>query len=118
MKTKVLLSDEARSDIMKLPQSLQKQCIDKLSQLEQNHKLGRKLTIRNGKDLRGLRKIYFDEARYRIVYRLLGDTYEIIGVDERIAAEVVAVGPRDNEEVYETTAVRLERKAYKEEGCK
>lgn len=54
-------------------------------------------------DLSDCRKIFFDEARYRIVYRLLPDEKNPTTVD------VITVGPRAALGAYMTALTRLGR---------
>lgn len=54
-------------------------------------------------DLSDCRKIFFDEARYRIVYRLLPDE------KNPTKADVIAVGPRAALGVYLSALERLGR---------
>lgn len=56
-------------------------------------------------DLSDCRKLYFDNARHRIVYRLLPNERKPTRVD------VIAVGPREALEVYEAAIERLGRGA-------
>jgi ParE toxin of type II toxin-antitoxin system, parDE len=56
-------------------------------------------------DLSDCRKLYFDNARHRIVYRLLPSERKPTTVD------VIAVGPREALEVYEAAVERLGRGA-------
>jgi len=54
-------------------------------------------------DLSDCRKIYFDEARHRVIYRLLPDEQDPTSID------VIAVGPREAAAVYTEAVRRLGR---------
>jgi len=54
-------------------------------------------------DLSDCRKIYFDEARHRVIYRLLPDQKGPTSID------VIAVGPREAAAVYTEAVRRLGR---------
>ena len=53
-------------------------------------------------DLTGFYKLYVDNKKIRIVYRLLGEEIEII--------EVWGIGKRDKEEIYRLIGHRLKKK--------
>jgi len=56
-------------------------------------------------DLSECRKIYFDQARHRIVYRLLPDE------QNPVTADIIAVGPRAAAQVYADAVRRLSQPA-------
>lgn len=72
--------------------------------LKRQPHLGRPLAIdtRIG-DLSNRRKVYFDEARHRVVYRLRPSDGEPAEV------EIIALGPRKDLDVYRRAARRLRR---------
>lgn len=55
---------------------------------------------KSGAKLHGCRKIKFRDAGIRIVYRIVGDKAEIV--------EVIAIGKRDDNEVYSLAHRRLQ----------
>jgi mRNA interferase RelE/StbE len=69
-----------------------------LKKLSQAPELGQLLGKKAGIDLSGYRKMYADRKRIRVVYRI---------IEERIEVEVVAVGKRNELEVYRMAAKRL-----------
>lgn len=58
------------------------------------------LTSKHGVNLIGCRKIKFRKAGIRIVYRIVGDKAEI--------AEIIIVGKREDNEVYQEAYKRLQ----------
>ena len=60
--------------------------------------LGKPLGNKNGYDLSGCRKMYADSKKIRIVYRI---------IDEKIIVEVIAVGQRNEMEVYKKASKRI-----------
>lgn len=72
--------------------------------LAKKPRLGQRLeNLPHTGDLSDCRKLYFNEARHRIIYRLLPDDRRPTEVD------VIAVGPREAEGVYVEAVRRLER---------
>jgi mRNA interferase RelE/StbE len=53
--------------------------------------LGQDLGNKNNMDLTGLKKIYFDNKRYRVVYEV---------IEAEVIIYIVAIGKRDKMEVY------------------
>jgi len=66
--------------------------------LSTSPELGQPLGNKNGYDLSGCRKLYVDKKRIRIVYKIIDDT---------VVVEVIAVGKRDDMEVYQKASLRL-----------
>lgn len=92
------ISDEASDDIKKLPNDkLKRECLDTLKSLRNGRIRGQRLENKNGRDLSDCFKLYFDEARYRIVYQIEPECL------------IIGVGPRDEEEIYRVVANRLGR---------
>ena len=65
--------------------------------LQTSPQLGVPLGNKAGYDLTGYRKLYADNKKIRIVYRI---------EEERIVVEVIAVGKRENMKVYEEAEKR------------
>ncbi len=87
----IRFTNDAANDLRRLDSSIQKQVIKKLSKLEENPFLGKKLENKQEHNLRGLFKLYV----YSKSYRLITPTeIEII--------EIVGIGKRDKGEVYQT----------------
>lgn len=104
---KIQLTKESMQDILSLPKELQQDCLAILRKLDNNIHLGIALENKNDKDLRGLYKLYFAEAKYRIVYRIIDGKSEVVGVEPRSKAEVIGVGKRDREEIYNIVHRRI-----------
>jgi len=86
--------------------ALRLEALNYLVRLEASPHLGQRLAHLPGTgDLSDCRKLYFDEARHRIIYRLLPDEKNPTEVD------VIAVGPREGLEVYTEAVRRLGRSA-------
>ncbi|MEA2100251.1 MAG: addiction module toxin RelE [Campylobacterota bacterium] len=61
-------------------------------------KLGLPLSNKNGYDLSGCRKMFVDNKRIRIVYKI---------IDDKIVIEIIAIGKRDEMEVYKKASQRV-----------
>ncbi|WIV12257.1 type II toxin-antitoxin system RelE/ParE family toxin [Proteiniborus sp. MB09-C3] len=111
MKCKVYFTEAALQDLKRLPMKLQEKCLDMLDKLENNLHLGQALENKNGRDLTGYYKIYFDNARYRIVYKKCEKKIEVeeIIITAKIA-EIWGIGPRHNENIYKMVAQRIQNK--------
>jgi hypothetical protein len=104
MPVEVVLRPEAEEDFRALPTSAaQLDAAGLLIRLESNPYLGQELGDKPPGDLSDCRKLYFDDRRYRIVYRLSPSSRAPTAVD------VIAIGPREAMEVYETALARLGR---------
>lgn len=108
----VKLRKEAVNDLMDLSDEVYKEYLEMENKLKRNIHLGQALQDKNGKDLSDCFKLYFCEAKYRIVYRKKNNCCEVIGVKEvpSMIAEIIAVGKRDKEEVYKEAVKRLGRR--------
>ena len=65
---RVDITEEAWEDINNLPEHLQEECLDTLERLEQGIIRGHPLDKKGHRDLRGCFKLYFNNAKHRIVY--------------------------------------------------
>lgn len=102
----------SESDLDNLSDSLFDECMTMIAKLEHNINLGKPLMNKNGRDLSDCYKIYFNNAKHRIVYRKKSqECYEILNVSEvsEPIAEIIAIGKRDAEHVYIEAAKRLSR---------
>jgi len=68
-----------------------------LKKILKSPELGQELSNKNNQNLSGLRKIYFDNKRYRIVYEI---------IENEVLIYIVAIGKRDKMEVYVKAAER------------
>jgi len=93
---KVKLTDEARNDLRELDGSQRILVIKQLVKLERDPHVGKHLGNKMGMDLTGYYKLYADKKRVRIVYSIEGDLIE-----------VVAIGEREDMEVYQLASRRI-----------
>jgi mRNA-degrading endonuclease RelE of RelBE toxin-antitoxin system len=109
-KTRILFTEMSKADFDGLTPALQEECKLLLQKLEGvGKKLGIALEDKNGKDLRGYYKLYFDEARYRIVYTVVDGDIEITALGETFkeSLEIVGIGKRDKEQIYKIIHQRI-----------
>jgi mRNA interferase RelE/StbE len=100
-KFEVVFIEEAKKDYKKLDGSIKKLVNVALAKMEERAaELGEDLTSKHGVNLIGCRKIKFRKAGIRIVYRIVGDKAEI--------AEIIIVGKREDNEVYQEAYKRLQ----------
>ncbi|MFL5964665.1 MAG: hypothetical protein ACJ757_17450 [Gaiellaceae bacterium] len=98
------MRDEANEDLRNLSSAALKfEVLKFLIRLERDPKVGRPLGLHGVGDLSDCRKIFFDDARHRIVYRLLPDE------EAPVTADVIAIGPREALAVYINAVARLGR---------
>ena len=91
MRYKIVVKREVADDLKKLTKAQKILVFKQFKKLESSPQLGVQLGNRAGFDLSGLRKLYVDKKKIRIVYRI----YE-----EQIVVEVIAVGKREDMKVY------------------
>jgi len=82
---------EAEKDLDKLNNSVKILFAKKLSQIIKNPDIGKDLGNKNNLKLAGLKKVYFDNKRYRVVYEVK---------EKEIIIHIIAIGKRDNMKVY------------------
>ncbi len=82
---------EAAQDYDNLDGSIRKKVNKKLDELSKNPFLGEMLGNKFNVNLSGFYKLYVDNKKVRIVYRLIGTEIEII--------EIWGIGKRDKEEI-------------------
>ena len=90
---------EAEKELAKLNRSVQLLFTKTLKKILRSPELGIDLGNKNNLNLSGLKKMYFDHKRYRVVYQIL---------DEEIIIYIIAIGKRDKMEVYEKASERVE----------
>ncbi|MEA1956193.1 MAG: hypothetical protein U9N02_06825 [Campylobacterota bacterium] len=96
----VNLISEAHQDLLVLPENILKEVIDYFYKFEKDpYKYSSKLHNQGGLNLEGYRKTYVAEATYRIVFQIENGVTKIV--------EVIAVGKRDNKEVYSEAFDRI-----------
>ena len=90
--------EEAEKELGKLNKTIQILFTKKLKQILENPEIGKELGNKANLDLTGLKKVYFDNKRYRIVYKL---------IDDEIMIYIIAVGKRDNLTVYKKASEQI-----------
>ncbi|MGL4369752.1 MAG: type II toxin-antitoxin system RelE family toxin, partial [Spirochaetota bacterium] len=93
---------EAAKDYKELDGSVKKKVSKKLEELSLNPFLGEALGNKFNVNLSGFYKIYVENKKYRIVYRIIGEEIEII--------EIWGIGKRDKEEIYKIIGKRFKKK--------
>jgi len=91
---------EAEKELGKLNRSVQILFTKALKKILKSPELGIDLGNKNNFDLSGLKKMYFDNKRYRIVYEI---------IEDEILIHLVAIGKRDKMDVYKKAGERVER---------
>ena len=98
MNYKIVLKEEADNDLCNLSHSQKILIYKQFKKLAISPQLGISLGKKSGYDLTGYRKMYADKKQLRIVYKI---------VDEEIIVEVIAIGKRDDMEVYKQASERI-----------
>ncbi len=80
-------------DLKSLDKSVRDKVFKKLEQLKKNTNLGQPLGNKAGMDLTGFYKLYVDNRRVRIVYKLEGTELCLL---------IIAIGQREDLEIYRT----------------
>lgn len=90
--------EDVSKDLKELGNSTTALVFKKLLKIAQNPLIGDDLGNKANNNLAGLRKVYVDNKRVRIVYKIIEDKIEVF---------VIAVGKRDGMEVYKKAANRI-----------
>ena len=98
MHYEIRLKEEADKELSTLSNREQILVFKQLKKISVSPELGQLLGNRSGYDLSGCRKMYAYRKRIRIVYTIL---------DQQIVIEIIAIGKRDDMEVYRDAASRL-----------
>jgi mRNA interferase RelE/StbE len=96
---KIEFHEDSEKDLKSLGNSIAKQVFKKLLKISKNPLVGQELGNKANTNLSGLRKVYVDNKRVRIVYKI---------IDEKIEVFVIAIGKRDAMEVYKKANTRIE----------
>ena len=86
------------NDFLELSHNQKTLVIKQFKKISKSPELGEPLGNKNGYNLSGCRKMYADKKQIRIVYKI---------IDKTIVVEVIAVGKRDEMEVYAKASKRL-----------
>ena len=84
-------------DLEELSHSVRVMVFKKIHQLQQSPQIGLPLGHKNNMNLSGLRKVYVDKKRVRIVYEV---------IEDKLIIKTIAIGKRDDMEVYKKAADR------------
>ncbi|MGJ0339098.1 type II toxin-antitoxin system RelE family toxin [Aliarcobacter cryaerophilus] len=92
------LHDKVYDDLKVLDNALVIKVFKKLKQIQQSPQIGENLGNKNGMNLSGFKKVYLDKKRVRIVFEVQ---------DDILTVYTIAVGQRDDMEVYKKAFDRL-----------
>ncbi len=98
MHYEIVLKVEAEEELDGLSKRERLLVFKQFKKISTSPELGIRLGNKAGYDLSGCRKIYVDKKRIRIVYTI---------IEEQIVIEVIAIGKRDEMEVYKKASERL-----------
>ena len=91
---------EAKEELKKLNNGVQILFTKKLKQILNTPEIGIKLGNKNNLKLTGLKKVYFNNKKHRIVYET---------VEDKVMIYIVAVGKREGMDVYKKADSRANR---------
>ena len=92
------LHGKVYDDLKVLDNALVIKVFKKLKQIQQSPQIGENLGNKNGMNLSGFKKVYIDKKKVRIVFEVQDDILTIY---------TIAVGQRDDMEVYKKAFDRL-----------
>lgn len=95
MKYKILFHPEAVHEIANLDNRQKILVLKQINKLVLTPGKGKQLGNKQGLDLAGYRKLYVDQKKIRIVYKLF---------DEKVLVQIIAIGKRDSMEIYKKAA--------------
>ena len=98
MNYKLELLLEAHEDLAEFSNRERILVYKQFKKIQKSPELGMLLGNKNGYDLSECRKMYADNKKIRIVYKI---------VEDRIIVEVIAVGKRNEMEVYKKASKRV-----------
>jgi len=90
--------EDVKKDLKELGHSTTALVLKKLRKISQNPLVGNELGNKANNNLVGFRKVYVENKRVRIVYKI---------IDAKIEVFVIAVGRRDDMEVYKKAQDRI-----------
>lgn len=90
--------EDVQKDLKELGHSTAALVLKKLQKISQNPLIGKELGNKVNNNLVGFKKVYVENKRVWIVYKI---------IDEKIEVFVVAVGKRDDMEVYKKAQDRI-----------
>ncbi len=98
MNYSIIFHPKIEDDLKVFSHTQKKLILKQFQKIVKSPELGKLLGNKNGYDLSGFRKMYADNKQIRIVYKI---------VEEKIIIEVVALGKRDEMEVYKKASQRI-----------
>jgi len=93
----IIYHEEVENDLKKLGHAVVLQVLKKIEKIALNPNIGADLGNKANLNLSGYKKVYVDNKKIRIVYKI---------IDEKIEIYIVAVGKRDDMSVYKTADSR------------
>ena len=94
----IVFKNDAKKDLKDFSNNQQILIAKQLKKISMSPELGKVLGNKNGYNLSGCQKMYADNKKIRIVYRV---------IDDKIIIEVIAIGKRDDMEVYDKASKRV-----------
>ncbi len=94
----IVFKDDAKKDLKEFSNNQHLLIAKQLKKISKSPELGKPLGNKNGYDLSGCKKMYADSKKIRIVYRV---------VENEIIIEVIAIGKREEMEVYKKASKRI-----------
>ena len=100
MNYRIVLKEEADDDLSSLSHNQKILIFKQFEKLKTSPQLGISLGKKAGYDLTGYKKMYANKKQLRVVYKI---------VDDKIIVEVIAIGKRDDMEVYKKASDRIKQ---------
>ena len=94
----IIFHEEVDKDLKEIGNSISLLVFKKLRQLAKNPVIGEDLGNKANMNLSGFKKVYVNNKRVRIVYKIF---------EEKIEVFVVAIGKRDDMDVYKKAEERI-----------
>ena len=88
--------EEAKKDLKQFDKSIRNIFAKKLKQILKSPETGKDLGNKNNLNLAGLKKVYFHNKKYRIVYEV-----------KEMFINIIAIGKRDDMKVYKQASKRF-----------
>jgi len=99
VKFKIIFHPDAAREIFVLDNRQKFLVLKQIKKLSLTPGNGKQLGNKQGLDLSGYRKMYADQKKIRIVYKI---------VEKKILVQIIAIGKRDNMKVYKKAANRIQ----------
>ena len=94
----IVFHEDVDKDFKELGHAVTQLVFKKLKKISENPIVGVDLGNRANLNLAGYKKVYVDKKKVRIVYKI---------IEDKIVIYVVAVGKRDDMEVYQKASERI-----------